>query len=74
MLYMMQTRVQIIRINHSAEYASGLGNYDQKMDNERIDKILYYVNGQLFGYTYYGHDSYINGCNTFGTMIIALSL
>ena len=52
------------RINHSAEYASGLGNYDQKMDNERIDKILYYVNGQLFGYTYYGHDSYINGCNT----------
>ena len=65
------------RRNHLNEYNSGEGNFDSKMDEayqksradstgntKYIDKVLYYVNGELYGYTYYGHDSYINGCNT----------
>ena len=39
-------------------------NYDDYMRENGVDKIEYYVNGELFGYTYYGHDSYINGLNT----------
>ena len=33
-------------------------------DNKKLDKIEYYINGELYGYTYYGHDSYESGCNT----------
>lgn len=46
----------------SAEYQAI--HYDEKMINEGIDKVEYYVNGELFGYTYYGHDSYQFGLET----------
>jgi hypothetical protein len=39
-------------------------NYDDYMIANNVDKVEYYVNGELYGYTYYGHDSYINGLNT----------
>ena len=42
-------------------------HYDETMINEGVDKIEYYVNGKLYGYTYHGHDSYINGLNTWNT-------
>ena len=31
--------------------------------NEKADKIEYYINGDLYGYTYYGIDSYKKGCD-----------
>lgn len=31
--------------------------------SEKLDKIEYYINGKLYGYTYYGIDSYDNGCS-----------
>ena len=34
---------------------------------ERADKVEYYINGNLYGYTYYGIDSYNNGCQTWNT-------
>lgn len=30
---------------------------------EEADKVEYYINGNLYGYTYYGIDSYEEGCN-----------
>lgn len=32
--------------------------YDQYMEENKVDKVYYYINGTLYGYTYYGHDSY----------------
>ena len=29
---------------------------------EKADRVDYYINGELYGYTYYGIDSYKNGC------------
>ena len=34
---------------------------------EKADKVEYYINGELYGYTYYGIDSYNNGCQTWNT-------
>ena len=31
---------------------------------EKADKIEYYINGNLYGFTYYGIDSYESGCET----------
>lgn len=31
--------------------------------DEKADKIEYYINGDLYGYTYHGIDSYNNGCD-----------
>ena len=39
-------------------------NYDEYMKENKVDKVEYYVNGELFGYTYYGSDSYKNGLKT----------
>ncbi|MBR2289466.1 MAG: hypothetical protein IJ867_02370, partial [Clostridia bacterium] len=39
-------------------------NYDTKMVEEGIDKIEFYVNGSLLGYTYYGKNGYANGLKT----------
>ena len=36
--------------------------YDDEMKSKKVNKIEYYVNGNLFGYTYYGSDSYDKGC------------
>ncbi len=36
-------------------------SYDDLMINEKIDKIEYFLNGELFGYSYYGADSYDEG-------------
>lgn len=63
------------KTNFPEEYNSDEGNYDAYMDkyykeysegkhSSYVDKVLYYVNGKLYGYTYYGHDSYEAGCNT----------
>ena len=30
------------------------------MIKNKVDKLAYYINGELVGYTYYGHDSYSN--------------
>jgi hypothetical protein len=38
-------------------------NYDDYMKENNVDKVEYYINGELYGYTYYGHDSYIDGLN-----------
>ena len=36
--------------------------YDDFMkENKTIDKIEYFLNGKLYGYTYYSHDKYIDG-------------
>lgn len=42
-------------------------NYDNYMKENKVDKIEYYINGSLFGYTYYGSDSYKNGLNTWNS-------
>ena len=34
-----------------------------KENNEKIDRVEYYINGELYGKTYYGTDSYIEGRN-----------
>jgi hypothetical protein len=39
-------------------------HYDEYMIENNVDKIEYYINGILYGYTYYGHNSYQNGLNT----------
>lgn len=39
-------------------------NYDNYMKENKVDKVEYYINGNLFGYTYYGSDSYRNGLDT----------
>ena len=33
-----------------------------KSKDKKVDKIEYYINGKLYGYTYYGSDSYEAGC------------
>lgn len=35
--------------------------------DEVADKIEYYINGNLYGYTYYGIDSYDEGCRSWNT-------
>ena len=35
--------------------------------DEVADKIEYYINGNLYGYTYYGIDSYNEGCESWNT-------
>lgn len=35
--------------------------------NEKLDRVEYYINGELFGYTYCGIDSYDNGLKTWNT-------
>lgn len=42
-------------------------NYDNYMKKNKVDKIEYYINGKLFGYTYYGRDSYKNGLDTWNS-------
>ena len=39
-------------------------SYDDYMKENGVDKVEYYVNGELFGYTYYGSDSYKAGLST----------
>lgn len=39
-------------------------NYDEYMKKNNVDKIEYYINGELYGYTYNGKDSYAEGLNT----------
>ena len=34
---------------------------------EKADRVEYYINGKLYGYTYYGIDSYDNGCKMWNT-------
>lgn len=34
---------------------------------EKADKFEYYINGNLYGYTYYGIDSYNEGCESWNT-------
>lgn len=43
--------------------------YDEKDSQwgEIADRLEYYVNGDLYGYTYYGIDSYKNGCREWDT-------
>ncbi len=36
-------------------------NYDEYMKENRVDKIEYYINGNLFGYTYYESAGYQDG-------------
>lgn len=38
-------------------------NYDDYMKNNKVDKVEVYVDGNLYGYTYYGSGSYNNGLN-----------
>lgn len=35
--------------------------------SEKADKFEYYINGNLYGYTYYGIDSYNEGCKSWNT-------
>lgn len=39
-------------------------NYDEYMKENKLDKIEYYINGNLFGYTYYGNKGYKEGLET----------
>lgn len=38
--------------------------YDNYMRENEVDKLEYYVDGNLYGYTYYGSDSYKKGLET----------
>ena len=44
--------------NQSAEYKEKY--FDEYMIKNKVDKLAYYINGELVGYTYYGYDSYSN--------------
>ncbi len=46
------------------EYNSKNGNYDIYMEENQVDKVLYYINGELYGYTYYDPASYTKGLTT----------
>lgn len=47
-------------VNYKSKY------YDEYMIQNKVDKLLYYINGRLFGYTYYGSDSYEAGLSVWG--------
>ena len=36
---------------------------DETMNENGVDKVLFYIDGEPIGYGYYGHDSYIHGCS-----------
>ena len=36
-------------------------NYDEYMKKNNVDKIEYYINGEMFGYTYFGKEGYKDG-------------
>ena len=36
-------------------------NYDDYMKENKVDKLEYFVNGNLLGKTYYGHKGYVSG-------------
>ena len=38
--------------------------YTVNNDDSNQDKVEYYIDGELYGSTFYGHDSYQNGCET----------
>lgn len=39
-------------------------SYDDYMKKNNVDKVEYYINGKIFGYTYYGKEGYKDGLNT----------
>lgn len=39
-------------------------SYDEYMKKYNVDKVEYYINGKIFGYTYYGKEGYKDGLNT----------
>ena len=41
----------------------GIAQYNQNKKNN-VDKVEYYINGKIFGYTYYGKEGYKDGLNT----------
>ena len=42
-------------------------NEENPQWNERADRVEYYINGKLYGYTYYGIDSYNQGAQTWNS-------
>ena len=36
-------------------------------DTESLDRLNYYINGDLYGYTYYGHQGYEEGLSTWNS-------
>ena len=42
-------------------------DYDANMIDNKVDKIEYYINGEIFGSTYYGGDSYDSGRKNWGS-------
>ena len=58
--------------NHKDSFENGDGNFDELMDeqykkyeneesDDYYDKLLYYVNGENFGYTHCSHKDYVDG-------------
>ena len=44
-----------------------LDNEENPQWTEKADKVEYYIDGNLYGYTYYGINSYNDGCSVWNT-------